>query len=125
MPNAIDMAVAALAHSLQLAANTSLRIRRGGEKSEAINATLTIATYEVLDEELGFPIRVQSSDWVILKSLIAINGASIELRPGDELLTLAGGRYEVMPLGKRPCVEPHDAAGALVIVHTKDLSCRT
>jgi hypothetical protein len=125
MPNAIERAAAALAGSLQRVAGTELRIRRGGETSLPIKGTLTIATHEVLDADSLCMIRVRSIDWVIQSSLIAIEGKSIELRPGDEFETTDGKRYEVMPVGKRPCCEPHDAYGTMVIVHTKEITCPT
>lgn len=126
MPNAIERAAAALSGSLQRVAGTEFRIRRGGDTSEPIKGTLTIATYEVADTETLTLIRVRSIDWVIQQSLIVIEGKSIELRPGDEFEATAGGkRYEVMPVGKRPCWEPHDANGVMLVVHTKEITCPT
>ncbi|WP_254512858.1 hypothetical protein [Anatilimnocola floriformis] len=118
--NSIDLAVGALAATLRLAAGTSLVIRRGGERSEPIIGTLTVTSYDVLDEETNLPLRVNSSDWVIEKSLIVVGGKSIELRPGDELLA-GSRRFEVFPIPKRPCVEPHDASGLMVVVHSKEI----
>jgi hypothetical protein len=80
--------------------------------------------YEVLDED-GIPMRVLSHDWTFVASDLVLNGQPIEPRPGDRIVEIVDGEefpFEVMPIEKKPCFEPLDVSGRLILVHTKRVS---
>lgn len=80
--------------------------------------------YEVLDED-GIPTRVLSHDWTFVAVELVLDGVRIEPRPGDRITEVIDGEeysFEVMPPEKKPCFERLDAAGRLLLVHTKRVS---
>lgn len=111
-----------LAGQVQSADGSPVVIRRGASDSGSITATLSVTQHEVWDADNGIPTKRFFSDWVFTKSEIVLDGSAIDLRPGD--LILAGSRqFEVTPIDdKRPCVEPHDAAGVMVVVHSQEVT---
>jgi len=126
MPNLIDDGVAFLANRLKGFAGTDVVIRRGARVSGVISGTLSLSSHEVIDEQTGIPTWKKSSDWVFTKIDLVIAGSIIMLRPGDLIETVVGARrFEVAPIANRPAVEPHDAQGQMVVVHTQEATCPT
>jgi hypothetical protein len=121
--NAQDRAIAAHAKSLQQHSGYDVVIIRGPRKSSAIRAVLSSSVHNVYDEITGIPTKIQSSDWIFTKSEVIVGGKAIELLAGDIITATILGvsrTFEVFPIAKRPCVEPHDASGLMIVVHTQE-----
>lgn len=121
--NAQDRAIAAHAKSLQQHSGYEVIIVRGPRRSEEIRAVLSSSTHNVYDEMTGIPTKVQFSDWLFTKSEVIVAGKAFEFLAGDIITATILGvsrTFEVMPIAKRPCVEPHDASGLMIVVHTQE-----
>ena len=97
---------------------------RGATESEPIIGVPTQHEYEVIDDETGLPSKVISYDWTFTAAELLLGGDVITPRSGDRWKPTIDGTqetYEVLPIGRRPCVERFDASGKLLLVHTKKL----
>lgn len=87
--------------------------------------------YEVIDDD-GTLTTVKSTDWIFRASDLAAAAQSSEparpqpgdvWQPADDATDQEQQDYqavfEAMLLGNRPCFEPHDSAGVLIVVHMK------
>jgi hypothetical protein len=84
----------------------------------SVTATHALTEHEVIDRE-GFPTKARFHDWTFTAADLLIFSEQIEPRPGDRI-EVSSTAYEVLPLDdKRPCWEPLDADGILIVVHTK------
>jgi hypothetical protein len=117
----LGQAVLGLARTLGRMAGHEGQYDRKGVGSLPLRATVTARDYELIDDD-GVVTRVQSHDWlVVADDLIDLYPP----QPGDRF-TVEEFRpdqpvalFELMPLGKRPCFEPHDSQGETVVLHTK------
>lgn len=119
--NMIARAAAALARSVQRAGGVVVEIRRGGHVISPITATLTVVDHQVADESTGVPTLLKSSDWVFIASELLLGGKPFTFRAGDTI-TWGTRVFEVQPIPGRKAYEPHDAAGLIVVVHSKELT---
>jgi hypothetical protein len=111
-----------MAQSLKRLAGCDGVYARGASESEPIVGVPTQHEYEVLDDETGLPTKVTSYDWTFTTAELVLGGNLITPRSGDRWKpTIEGAEetYEVLPIGKRPCFERLDSAGALLVVHSK------
>jgi hypothetical protein len=118
--NVLEEGTEWLAGELQAFASRAVTYRRGGLVSSPIAAVPAQQMYEVIDEE-GFATSVQYFDWSIPASDLILGAARIEPRPGDRIID-GNVAYDVLPVGKRPCAEPLDPAGILLLLHTRRVS---
>lgn len=105
---------------LQQHAGRSATYTRGAY-SVTITATVVVHDYEVQDEA-GIATVVNSFDLIVQRSTLILNGSAIDPRPGDRVAATLGGAavvLEVMPIGRRPCVEWLDEDGTMVTIHAK------
>lgn len=101
-------------------AGTAVTYRRA-DKTISATGTHSLAEHEVIDRE-GFPTKAKFHDWVFTASDLVLFGETVSPRPGDRI-EAAGSAYEILPLDdKRPCVEPLDADGLLIVVHSKQVA---
>ena len=128
--NLLTSAVEALAATLEqsVALYGTYSSVNGGEYP--MRGTPVEREYEVLDDD-GTLTTVKSTDWIFRASeLSEVAGEEPALpQPGDvwEPDDPATDQehqdyqavFEAMPLGNRPCFEPHDTAGVLIVVHMK------
>lgn len=128
--NLLANAVNTLAATLTGAAAYSGDYQRYGGGSARIRASLVVRDYEVQDEE-GLVTQVRSYDWLFrvedIKSFMPpIPGDRWNVRDyqliGEQDEDLEEVPFEAMNIGTRPCFEPHDAQGIMVIVHTKKVA---
>lgn len=122
--NAFDRAIAAHSAALQRVAGYDVVIRRGPRESEEIKGVLSSSTHEVYDEKDQIPTKVKFSDWLFTRSELLIGGTAITPLPGDLIVATireVERTFKVVPIDKRPCVEPHDHSGLMVVVHTVEL----
>jgi len=122
---AVARAALGMAQSLKRLAGLAGVYARGATESDPIIGVPTQHEYEVEDDETGLPTRVISYDWTFAASELVLGGNVITPRSGDRWKPIIEGAeelYEVLPIGKRPCFERHDAAGILLVVHTKKLA---
>ena len=118
--NALERVVAGAARTLKGIGGTSIVYVRRAFRSEPITAIRTVAEYRVLDAKTGMPIRVKYIDWLFLANDIVLDGQVSKPQPGDEIE--AGSlKYSATPIEKRPCFEPHDAGGQMIIIHTTQI----
>lgn len=92
-----------------------------GVNSVAITATVVVHDYEIHDES-GVVTVVNSFDLIAERATLTLNGSAIDPRPGDRIAATLGGAVvtlEVVPIGRRPCVEWLDEDGTMVTIHTK------
>jgi hypothetical protein len=82
-----------------------------------ITATRSSVPYEVADDS-GFLQEVLMHDWAV----VAADLGDVTLRDGTRIVDSEGVEYEVLPVGKRPAVEPLDTSGILLRVHTKKVT---
>jgi hypothetical protein len=115
--NVLEEGTEWLAGELQAFASRAVTYRRGGLVSSPIAAIPAQQMYEVEGED-GFATSVQYFDWSIPAADLVLSGARIEPRAGDRI-TDGSVTYDVLPVGKRPCVEPIDPAGILLLLHTR------
>jgi len=85
--------------------------------------------YEVIDDE-GIVTLVKSFDWIFRTEELARllppkprdrfrpDSYGLPEREGQDLQEC----YEAMTIGKKPCYEPHDAHGVMVVVHMQRIS---
>jgi len=122
--NAFDRAIAGHSAAIQRVAGYSVVIKRGPRESEPITGVLNHSTHEVFDEANQIPTKVKFSDWLFTKSELILAGKSITPLPGDLIVVTIRSverTFKVVPIDKRPCVEPHDQSGLMVVVHTIEL----
>ena len=95
-------------------------VQSNGNTIAEVPVTLDLAEYEI-DDRMGIPIKMQSFDWTVKKSSLGTS----KLRNGDVVEYENGTiteRYELMPIGtSKPSVEPRDAAGTVLVLHTKQV----
>lgn len=98
-------------------AGTSVTYRRADQQISA-TATHALAEHDIADSE-GFPVKLRTHDWTFTAAELLVFGEQIEPRPGDRI-EAGGVAYDVLPLDdKKPCWEPLDADGILIVVHAK------
>jgi len=122
---AVARAALGMAQSLKRLVGCEGVYARGASESEPIVGVPTQHEYEVVDDETGLPIKVISYDWTFTAAELVLGGNVITPRSGDRWKPTIEGvqeTYEVLPIGKRPCFERHDAAGILLVIHTKKLA---
>lgn len=122
--NLFDHAIAAHAATIKRAVGYDVVIKRGPRESEVIKGVLTSSTHQVFDEKEGIPTKAKFSDWLFTKSDLAMDGQPVALLPGDLItatIRAVERRFKVVPIDKRPCVEPHDHSGLMVVVHSIEL----
>ena len=110
-----------LGEKINLAAGRSASIRQGSFVHSGLTASATMHEHEVIDGE-GFLTKVLSYDWMFVAEDLPAN---FKFRNGDLIVETIDGvdtKYEVMPLGTKPCVEDMDTSGVLKVVHTKRLA---
>lgn len=121
MTNILRRGATWLGTKLQTAAGRTVRIKRRGKLSAEITATVASKEYEVPDSD-GIPQKILHFDWTFVTSEIVLETNAVDLRSGDWIIeTLSGVEqiFEVLPIGKMPCVEWADTSGILTLVHTK------
>lgn len=123
MPSLLEEGAAWLGEQLQGAAGIEVEYGRRSASLTMVGWP-SMHEYEVLDED-GIPTRILSQDWTFVAAELVLDDQPIEPRPGDRITQTVDGEefpFEVMPLEKKPCFERLDAAGRLVVVHTKRVS---
>jgi hypothetical protein len=125
--NMLSRAVKSLSRSLQRAAGWRVDIRRGGTSYvSGIKGVLTMKEYQVFDNDL-LPWKKTVADWILPQCEIKKQALTIEA--GDQIVVcghaensqeVTGRTFTVQPIGARPCVEPHDDYGVMVVVHTEE-----
>lgn len=81
--------------------------------------------YQVFDADL-LPWKKTVADWILPKCELTRVNRTIEA--GDEIIVtnhpdnteIPQRRFVVLPVGNRPCVEPHDDYGVMVVAHTEE-----
>jgi hypothetical protein len=104
-----------LGDRLKTVAGRVVSIVQGALRQDNVTAVLVFRDYQIFDEE-GIMTSVHAGDWTIVASDLLV---AFEFRAGD-LIVDADATYEVLPIGDRPCVEPQDSAGVLLLVHSKE-----
>lgn len=127
MPNMLSRAVNALSRSLQRAAGWRIEIRRGGVVyASGIKGVLTMKQYQAFDSDM-LPWKKTVADWIVPRAAITKT-----IEAGDQIIvsghpendtTVIGRAFTVQPLGNRPCVEPHDDYGVMLVIHTEEQPC--
>ncbi len=114
-------AIAGFAGSLnQLAGEPVNLLRAGAQMLGPVSAVPDLVNYEVIDEQ-GMLTSVASYDWLFTATDLA--GLPSPPRTGDRIAATVGdAQYEVMPIGQKPCAEPAEPDGILLVVHTKRVS---
>lgn len=119
MANLMQRGAAWLGDRIKVAAGRAVTITQGSKVLTNITAALVMHEHDVIGDE-GFLTKVQSCDW----TLAAADLGDLTLRAGAMLeIVETGDKYEAMPIGKKPCVEPKDGSGVLLTLHTKKVSC--
>ena len=127
----IASAVESLAATLQQGASLYGTYSSIGGGEFPMRGTAVERDYEVIDDD-GSLTTVKSTDWIFRASdLASVAGSSGPAKPQpgdtwqpddyatDEEHQDYGASFEAMLLGNRPCFEPHDTAGVLIVVHMK------
>lgn len=113
--------MATLGSLLQNHAGRTVTLTQGGTVITDLQAPVSMEEHDVVDDE-GFLTKAASIDWTIV--VADLDG--LELRAGaiiSERVGCVTKNYEAMPLGRdRPCVEPKDNSGVMIILHTKEVS---
>jgi hypothetical protein len=88
-----------------------------------LRGTHTVRTYELIDDD-GVVTQVQSHDWLVVTEDLAdfyppqagdqFTVSEFESLPGQPV-----ARFELVPLGKRPCFTPHDSQGQTIVLHSQ------
>jgi hypothetical protein len=118
MPNLMESGAAWLGARLKDAAGSLVSVKQADAVVIAeITATRSAVPYEVASDE-GFLQEVLMHDWAIT----ATDLGTVTLREGSRIVDSEGVEYEVLPVGKRPAVEPLDTSGILLRVHTKKIT---
>lgn len=121
MPNMLQTGAAWLGEQLQAHAGRTVSIKQGVRRAlTGVVATVSNVEYEIADAS-GFLTVVPGYDW----TFVAADLGDLNIRTGDIVTeTIAGveQKYEVMPVGKKPCVEPGDSSSILLTVHTKKVA---
>ena len=123
--NHLVSAVECLAASIMSLASVSGTYTSISGESAETSGSVVLRDYEVFDDD-GALTQVTSSDWLFRASDLT---GLLPPKPGDVWAVTDdtvsqdhpdySATYEAMLLGKRPCFEPHDASGVLIVVHTK------
>jgi hypothetical protein len=121
MPTRVENAIARLWTRLESRDGRAIEYQHGeGIRLCGLTAIPMDEEYEVSDDN-GVMTKMQVTDWLLKRSVLANvipkNGDRISLFRDDTQET-----YEVLPIGSRPCCEPHDNAGVMVVVHTKKIT---
>lgn len=118
MPNLMQSGAAWLGERLKDAAGSVVSVKQFDAVVLAdVTATRSAVPYEVANDE-GFLQEVLIHDWAI----VAADLGGVVLRDGMRIADSDGVEYEVLPVGKRPAVEPMDTSGILLMVHTKKVA---
>lgn len=124
MTNILQRGATWLGTKLQTAAGRSVQIQRRGKLSAAITASVVGKEYEVIDGD-GIPQQILHYDWTFTTAEIVLDTAAVDLRTGDLIIETLNGveqKFEILPIGKKPCTEWADTAGILTLVHTKRIA---
>ena len=108
-----------LGAKLKAHAGTAVKFRRAGHEV-SVTATRAMAEHEVSGPN-GFLTKVHTVDRKFTAVDLVLLGEVIKPRPRDEI-EADGVVFQAMNLGERECAEPADAAGILIVVHTKQVS---
>lgn len=122
--NLFDNAIAAHAATLNRVVGYPVVFKRGVRETESIKGVLTSSTHVVYDAQDGIPTKAKFSDWLLTKSDLVMDDQPITPVPGDLIVATireTERTFKVVPIDKRPCVEPHDASGLMVTVHTIEI----
>jgi hypothetical protein len=121
MANMLQRGAAWLGSQLQAHAGRCISLTQGTTTIEGLVVSVAKHEHDAIDRE-GFITKVSTFDWTIVAA--DING--MELRPGAVITeTLCGvtKRYEAMAIGSnKPCVEPKDSSGILLVLHTTQVT---
>jgi hypothetical protein len=125
---AVAKAVKGLAATLNRVAGLWGSYSRVGGGTHTIRGVLTVRDYEVVDDQ-GIVTLTKSHDWLFRACDL---GNSMPPETGDRWKVNTGQNYlsngeqddfelpyQAMEIGNRPCYEPHDAQGIMVVVHMK------
>lgn len=119
--SALTQATLCLSSTLKRLAGEAAEYTRGSSLSIPLTVVHDMQTYEVITDE-ALPERIIAHDFLIA-ALDLVNGTdAVVPRPGDRVtVTIAEQEcvYEAMPLGNKPCFEPADPDGVMLVVHTK------
>jgi hypothetical protein len=120
MATRFETAIARLATRLESRDGRAVEYQQGTTiRLSGLIAVPMDEEYLVNDED-GVVTKIQVNDWLFKPSILA----NVEPRSGDRISLFRDDTehiYEVQPVGNRPCCEPHDNAGAMVVVHTKKI----
>lgn len=128
--SALSRAVAGLSGSLKRVAGEAAVYTRGPATSLSFTVVHDLQSYEVINDQ-GFPESVISHDFLIAVGDIPIATGDMREgliggpRGGDRITVDVAGvgcEFEVVPVGKRPCVELADPDGIILVVHTKKVA---
>jgi hypothetical protein len=125
MRNLLKNGAAWLGLQMQSHAGRTVRLVVGEYEIEGLTAVLANKQYDVFDDNANL-IRILSHDWTLVAREISDScGFEIEIVSGSYIEEMEDGevigRYEALPIGKQPCVEPAGASGILITVHTKKI----
>jgi hypothetical protein len=116
-----------MARTLERMAGFAGEYRRAGGNNSYTTATLTERMYEVIDDD-GVVTRTKSFDWLFrvgeLEGTLPKPGDQWFVSDFNDIATPMNpdALFEAMPVGNRPCYEPHDSQGELIVVHTKQVN---
>ena len=126
MSTAVARAVLGMARSLERLAGFEGTYSRANGEEVTAKGTVVLREYEVLDDD-GTVTRVKSFDWLFCISDLS----GVLPKSGDRFYVADFTEYgvpgqfdanfEAMPIGKRPCFEPHDSQGEVIVVHMKKI----
>lgn len=118
MPTMMESGAAWLGGQLKSAAGRTVSIVRGGAEHTGLTSWKSSHLLEIVDSE-GFTTQVESWDWGFVASELP---SGFVFRNGDWIVETVAGveqKFEALQIGARPCVEPADASGIVLKVHTK------
>lgn len=119
MPNLLQRAATWHGGQMKAAAGRVVEVRQGENSYEDITAWHQLVNYEVVDNE-GYGTSVQAWEWRFLVSDLP---SGFVFREGDWIIETnvdeTADRYEVLPIGGRPCDENADSSGLQITVRTK------
>lgn len=117
MPNLLQRAATWHGGQMKGIAGHAVAVQQGTTRISSLTGWREQHEHTVIDSE-GFGTQVRSWDW---RFVAADLPSGFEFRAGAEI-TEGVDKYEVIPIGPKPCVEPADSSGIQVIVHTKKVA---
>ena len=121
MPTRVETAMARLWTRLEGRDGRAIEYRQGvGIRLTNVLAVPMDEEYFVNDEN-GVATKMQVNDWILKAALLG----NVKPQNGDRISLLRDNVehvYEVQPIGNRPCCEPHDNAGVMIVVHSKKVA---